>query len=59
LRESLPRRIKEILDGLVSGMRGSYESTLMGKFPATINDEEITAFIVRVAKEILGKKNFP
>jgi amidohydrolase len=55
LREGLPRRIKEILDGLVSGMRGSYELTLMSKFPATINDEEMTAFVVKVAKEILGE----
>jgi amidohydrolase len=55
LREGLPRRIKEILDGLVSGMRGSYEFTLMSKFPATINDEEMTAFVVKVAKEILGE----
>ena len=55
LRGGLPRRIKEILDGLVSGMRGSYELTLMNKFPATINDEEMTAFVVKVAKEILGE----
>jgi len=55
LREGLPRRIKEILDGLVSGMRGSYEFNLMSKFPATINDEEMTAFAVKVAREILGK----
>ena len=57
LREDLPRRIKEILDGLVSGMRGSYEFILMSKFPATINDEEMTAFVVKVAKEILGEDN--
>ena len=55
LRGGLPRRIKEILDGLVSGMRGSYEFNLMSKFPATINDEEMTAFVVKVAKEILGE----
>jgi amidohydrolase len=55
LREVLPRRIKEILDGLVSGMRGSYELTLMSKFPATINDEKMTAFVVNVAEELLGK----
>jgi amidohydrolase len=54
LRESLPKRVKEILDGVVSGMRGSYEFNLMSKFPATINDEKMTAFAVNVAKEILG-----
>jgi len=55
LREVLPKRVKEILDGVVSGMRGSYEFNLMSKFPATINDEEMTAFVVKVAKEILGE----
>ena len=55
LRASIPKRAKEILDGVVSGMRGSYEFNLMSKFPATINDEEMTAFVVKVAKEILGE----
>ena len=54
LRESLPGRIKEILDGLVSGMRGNYEFNLMSKFPAMINNEEMTTLVVNVAKEILG-----
>jgi amidohydrolase len=55
LRESLPRRVKEILDGVVSSMRGSYEFNLMRKFPATVNDEEMTDFVVNVAKEVLGE----
>jgi len=54
LRQAIPRRVKEILDGMVSGMRGSYEFNLMSKFPATINDEEMTAFVVKVAEEVLG-----
>jgi amidohydrolase len=55
LRDGLPRRIKEILDGLVSGMRGSYEFNLMSKFPPTINDEKMTEFVVNVAEELFGK----
>ncbi len=55
LRESLPKRVMEILNGLVSGMRGSYEFNLMSKFPATINDEKMTAFVVNVAEELFGK----
>ncbi len=55
LRESLPGRMKGILDGIVPSMRGSYEFNLMSKFPATINDEEMTAFVTRIAKEILGE----
>jgi len=55
LREILPKRVMEILNGLVSGMRGSYEFNLMSKFPATINDEKMTAFVVKVAEELFGK----
>jgi amidohydrolase len=55
LRESIPKRVKEILNGLISGMRGNYEFNLMSKFPATINDEETTSFVVKVAREILGE----
>ena len=55
LREVLPKRVKEILDGVVSGMRGSFEFNLIKKFPATINDERMTAFVVGVAEELFGK----
>ncbi len=55
LRESLPKRVKEILDGVVVGMRGNYEFNLMSRFPATITDEKMTGFVVNVAKEILGE----
>lgn len=55
LREFVPKRVKEILDGVVLGMRGNYEFNLMNKFPATITDQQMTAFVVDVAKEILGE----
>lgn len=54
LREYLSRRMKEILDGITSAMRGSCEFNVMNKFPATINDEKMTALVVKVAKDILG-----
>jgi amidohydrolase len=38
LREYLPRRIREILDGVVPAMRGRYEFSVMERFPVTIND---------------------
>ncbi len=56
LRELLPKRVKEILDGLILAMRGSYEFNLMRKFPPTINDEEMTEFVVKVAREIFGEE---
>jgi amidohydrolase len=54
LRESLPKRMKEILDGVATAMRARCEFNLISKFPATINDERMTALAVNVAKEILG-----
>jgi amidohydrolase len=55
LREYLPRRVKEILDGVILSMRGSYEFNLMRTFPPTINDDEMTAFVVELAKNVLGE----
>jgi amidohydrolase len=55
LREYLPRRMKEILDGVTSSMRGSYEFNLMSKFPAMINEKEMTTLVVEVAQDFLGK----
>ena len=36
-------------------MRGSYEFNLMRKFPAVVNEEKMTEFVVRVAQDLLGK----
>jgi amidohydrolase len=55
LREYLPKRIREILDGVVPAMRGRYTFDLMERFPVTINDDQMTKFVVRVAGEILRK----
>jgi len=55
LREYLPKRIKEILNGAIPAMRGTYEFNLMSKFPATINNEEMTAFVAGIAQDLLGK----
>jgi amidohydrolase len=55
LREFLPKRVKEILNGVTSAMHARYEFNLIGKFPATINDEGMTTLAVSVAKEILGE----
>ncbi len=55
LREFLSKRMKEILHGLTSAMRGSYELNVMTKFPPTINDEKMTALVVKVGKDILGE----
>jgi amidohydrolase len=55
LRDYLPKRIKEILDGIVPAMRGRYEFNLMERFPVTINEGRMTAFGARVAEALLGK----
>jgi amidohydrolase len=54
LRDYLPKRMKEVLEGIVSGMRGSYEFNLMPRFPLTVNDEGMTSFVVRIVSEMLG-----
>jgi amidohydrolase len=55
LRRSLPKRMEEILDGVVRGMRGRFEFNLMERFPVTINEERMTALAVEVATALLGE----
>jgi amidohydrolase len=56
LRKSIPRRIKEILDGVVPSLRGGYEFNLMERFPPTLNDEKMTSLVAGVARELLGRE---
>jgi amidohydrolase len=55
LRDSFPKRMKEILNGIVPALRGSCELNIMRKFPVTINDEKMTDFVTRVARGLLGE----
>jgi len=55
LREYLPKRVREVLNGVTSAMRGSYKFNLMRKVLATINDDQMTAFVARLAKDMLGE----
>jgi len=47
--------MKEVIEGIVSGMRGSYEFNLMPRFPLTVNDEGMTSFVAKIASEMLGE----
>ena len=47
--------MKEVVERVVSGMRGRAEFNLMPRFPLTINDEGMTSFTVRVGRELLGE----
>jgi amidohydrolase len=51
----LTQRVRGILEGVTSAMRGSFEFNLMNRFPATVNDEEMTTFVAGVAAKLLGK----
>ena len=51
----LSKRVRTILEGVTSSMRGSFEFKLMNRFPATINDEDMTAFVAGIAGKLLGK----
>ena len=55
LREYISKRMREILDGVTSAMRASYDFNLMSKFPATINDDKMTVFVAKVARDLLGQ----
>ncbi len=54
LRTYLPKRMTEILDGIVPAMRGRYEFNLTERFPVTINDERMTTWVAQVAANLLG-----
>jgi len=56
LRECLPKRMKEILDGVVRAMRGTYEFNLMERFPLTVNDLQMADRVFKVAEDLLGKE---
>jgi amidohydrolase len=57
LRAYLPKRMKEILDGVVRAMRGRYDFNLMERFPVTINDHRMTTFAAKVATNLMGKES--
>jgi amidohydrolase len=52
---NLSQRVRTILEGVTSSMRGSFEFNLMNRFPSTINDEQMTAFVAGIAGNLLGK----
>jgi amidohydrolase len=54
LRDYLPKRMEEIIKGVVAGMRGSYEFTLHKRFPVTANDETVTSFVVKISEKLFG-----
>jgi amidohydrolase len=60
VREYLPKRLEEIIRGVAAAMRGSCEFTLHKRFPVTANDEKMTSFVTRIARELMGAdKIFP
>ncbi len=54
LRAYLPKRMRQILDGIVPAMRGCYEFNLTERFPVTINDERMTTLVATVAANLMG-----
>jgi amidohydrolase len=54
LRDYLPKRVEEIIKGVVAGMRGGYEFTLHKRFPVTANEETMTSFVVKIAERLFG-----
>jgi amidohydrolase len=52
---SLSKRVRSMLEGVTSSMRGGSEFNVMNRFPPTVNDEEMTAFVVGIAEKLFGK----
>lgn len=52
---NLSARVRTILEGVTSSMQGSAEFNLMNRFPSTINDEKMTAFVAGIAGKLVGK----
>jgi amidohydrolase len=56
-REFLEKRIYEVLQGVVSGMRGELEYRYIYGYPPLVNDEKITADLADVAKNVVGSEH--
>ena len=56
-REFLDMRIREILEGLVRGMRGDLEYSYIYGYPPVINDFGVTEEFVNVARQVVGVEN--
>ena len=56
-RKFIANRIEEIVKGITSANRGTYEIEYDFKYPAVINDKEFNKFFLESAKKIVGEDN--
>jgi amidohydrolase len=49
-------RIQQVFQGVASAMRGEAEFTHVRGCPAVVNDAEVTAFVRRIAEDVVGKE---
>lgn len=56
-RKFIANRIEEIVKGITSANRGTYEIEYDFKYPAVINDKEFNKFFLESAKKIVGEEN--
>lgn len=54
LREAVPRKVEEIIAGIVKGYGGDYEFSYRLGYPAVINDKETTLNLKSWAGDIMG-----
>lgn len=57
LRASMPERIERVVAGICASLRASYQLHYTYGTGVTVNDEEMTALVSKVAAEILGAEN--
>lgn len=56
-REYLKKRLKEILSGITSAGRASYDLKIMESYPCLYNDDEKVENVISAAVSIIGKDN--
>ncbi len=56
MAEFIPRRIREIAEGVAHGMRAKAELSYKRGYPPLINDPKMTALVRRSASQILGSE---
>jgi amidohydrolase len=57
VRKTIPQRMKSVLSGITSSMKGGYELSYEEGYPVTINDQAMTKLMLLAAERVVGMAN--
>ncbi len=57
IRESMPKKMEDIIEGIVKPYGANYEFKYIKNYPVTNNHENITDYIKKSVEKIMGKEN--